>query len=215
MAKAAATLCFILLALTGIAQKAELDSLQKVLANYAKDDTVKINLLNDIAFDYVYIAPAKGIQMADQAAVLAKKFNIPSKLAAAYNYLGLNYSAQGDDTIALNWFKQALMLHRQTGNILRVGTTYNNMAISLVNLSRYAEALDYHNKAFAIFDSLHEAKRMAGSLNNIGVIYLYVADYDKALEYYFKALALAEKQHDSTSIKNANTNIGLGVRSPV
>lgn len=209
MAKAAATLIFVLSALICVAQQAELDSLQKQLARYTKDDTVKINLLNDIAFDYMDIAPAKGIQAAGEAAALAKKLNVPSKLATAYNYTGLNYSAQGDDTIALNWFKQALILQRQMGNILRVGTTYNNIAMSLVNLSRYAEALDYHNKAFAIFDSLHEAKRMAGSLNNIGVIYLYVADYDKALEYYFKALTLAEKMRDSALIKNACTNIGL------
>lgn len=193
----------------GIAQRSELDSLLHVLAAYPNDDTVKLNLLNDIAFDYSYIAPAKGKQFADEAISLAEKLHQPSKLAAAYNYKGLNCSAQGDDTLALAWYKRALALHMQTGNTLRIGTTYNNIAISLVNLSKYPEALEYHGKALAIFERLHEVKRVAASLNNIGVIYLYVADYNKALEYYFKALTLAEQQRGEEAIKDASTNIGL------
>lgn len=209
MAKVVPALLFLLTACFCYAQRPALDSLKNVLKHYLQDDSVKLNLLNDIAYEYASADPAQGLLTADQAIALANKLHLTAKLAAAYNYKAVNYSAQGNDSMALNFYKQALAIHKHNGNTMRIGTTYNNMAISLVNLSRYPEALEYHTKALAIFESLHDEKRIANSLNNVGVIYLYVSDYDKALEYYFKAAAILEKQEDKNGLKNAYINIGL------
>ncbi|HWB28513.1 MAG TPA: tetratricopeptide repeat protein [Chitinophagaceae bacterium] len=190
-------------------QQAHLDSLLNLLKAYAKDDTVKLNLLNDIAYDYCRIDAGKGLQTADKAIALAQKLNIPAKLATSFNYKGINYSSKGQDSLALACYNHALVLYRQAGNLLRVGATYNNMAISFVNLSNYAEALEYHTKAFAIFEQLNDKTRMGNSLNNIGVIYLYVADYSKALEYYLKALAIFETAGNKNAFGNTLSNIGL------
>lgn len=209
MAKVVPVLFFLFIACICYARQAGIDSLQNLLKQHPQNDSIKLNLLNDIAYQYASSAPAQGLRIADEAIALANKLQLPKKLATAYNYKAVNYAAQGDDSMALNFYKQALAIHRQTGNTLRIGTTYNNIAISLVNLSRYPEALEYHTKALAIFENLHDDKRMANSLNNIGVIYLFVSDYDKALEYYFKAAGILEKQGDKDGLKDAYINIGL------
>lgn len=191
------------------AQQAELDSLLGMLRNHPKEDSVKLNILNNLAFAYARTVPARGIETAAQAIALAKKLGLPAKLAAAYNYMAVNYAGEGEDSVALTYYKQALALHQQTGNQLRVATTYNNIAISLVNLSNYPGALSYHTKALAIFERLGEKMRVANSLNNIGVIYLYVSDYDRALEYYLRALPIMEGFADKSAWANTLTNIGL------
>ena len=66
-----------------MAQQKELDSLLIVLEHTPKDDTTRLNLLNDIVFDYSLANPDKGLVMADEAIALARKLNNTPKLATA------------------------------------------------------------------------------------------------------------------------------------
>ncbi len=192
-----------------MAQQKELDSLLLVLQHTPKEDTTRLNLLNDIVFDCSLANPDKGLVMADEAIALAQKLNNKPKLATAYNYKAMNFAGKGDDSLALLYYRQALRLHEQTGNRLRIATTCNNIAIELVNLSDYAGALEYHSKAYAVFESLNDKLRMGNSLNNTGVIYLYLADYPKALEYYLRAVRLFEQTGKQQATAEALSNIGL------
>ncbi|HEY4149225.1 MAG TPA: tetratricopeptide repeat protein [Chitinophagaceae bacterium] len=192
-----------------LAQQQELDSLTAVLKQYSKEDTTRLNLLNSLAFDCSGINPDRGLALSDEAIALAKKLNDQGKLAAAYNYKAMNFAGKGEDSIALLYYRQALHIHEQRGDRLHIGTTNNNIAIELVNLSDYPAALEYHAKAYAIFESLNNKLRMGNSLNNTGVIYLYIADYPKALEYYLRALRLFEQIGKQQLAASTYSNIGL------
>ncbi|HSC39740.1 MAG TPA: tetratricopeptide repeat protein [Chitinophagaceae bacterium] len=209
MVKAALLVAVFFTAHTGAAQQKELDSLLGVLRQYSKQDTTRLNLLNDIAFDYSHIDPDKGLVMAEEAMTLARKLGNLPKLASACSYKAMNLASKGNDSAALVYYRQALYIHEKTGNRLRVATTYNNMAIEMVNLSDYPSALDYHAKAYVVFESLNDTMRMANSLNNTGVIHLYLADYPKALTYYLKALGLLEQTGRHGLAADAHRNIGL------
>jgi tetratricopeptide (TPR) repeat protein len=205
--------CFLVIALlvvsASFSQQYELDSLLRILNNYSREDTTRLQLLNDIAFNYSRIDPEKGSAIADEAMLLAKKLNDIKKLASAHSYKAMNLAGMGEDSMALNYYLRALALHEQVHDRLHMATTYNNMAIEFVNLADYIRALEFHEKAYKIFESLDDKIRMGNSLNNRGVIYLYLSDYSQALKYHLDALSIFE-QLDNKHITAATlSNVGL------
>ncbi|MBL7698901.1 MAG: tetratricopeptide repeat protein [Chitinophagaceae bacterium] len=186
-----------------------MDSLLQLAKAHQQEDGVKLRLLNDIAFEYNFTEPEKGIETADRAILLAKSLDDNVGLASAYSNKGVNYAALGDDSSALHMYRTALEIYTREDNFPGMARIYNNMAIVLVGISNYADALDYYTKSFSVFEKLDNKPQMARSLNNMGVVYLYLADYPKALEYYLKALTILESSDDDYARANSLSNIGI------
>ncbi len=191
------------------AQQRELDSLLLELQKHPAQDTTRVRMMNDIAFYYSSIAPAKGLNYAREAAELSLLLKDDHHLAPSYSYQAMNYGGMGEDSLALEYYKKALFIHQRLNNTLRIATSYNNIAITLVNLSSYNEALLYHTKAYEVFEQLKDSSRMANSLNNHAVVYLYLNDYRQSLEFNLKALRILEHLDNKTAMANTRVNIGL------
>ena len=66
----------------------KVDSLQRLLDN-ERNDTARLTLLNEIAWELKVSDPAKAIHLIDSIITLSKIQNIPVCLAEAYNHLGI------------------------------------------------------------------------------------------------------------------------------
>ena len=194
---------------TAYAQQRELDSLLMALGKHPQDDTVKLTLLIDVAYDYSNIDPDKGLLMADRAILLAKKLNDKTKLAEAYSQKGLNYSSKGEDSLALILDKQALAIYRQTGSRQNVAAALHNIGILYFNKSNYLEAINYHQQAADIFRQVNDRKRLSSALNSLAVNYMRITQYPKALETYLAVLTIREQIGDREGMATALDNIGL------
>lgn len=203
------SVAFVLMTLPVHAQQRVLDSLLTALANQPRNDTVRLNLLNDIAFAYKDIDPAKGLATADQAIRLATLIAQPVKLASAYMHKGLNHAAKGEDSLALTLYQQALRLHRQANNPSGAAKVLHNLGLIYQGQSHYLEALNHHQQAAGLFRQLGDQKRLAAVLNSVGVDYMYLNDYAKAVATYFDVLKLGERAGNKLSIAHALNNIGL------
>src|SRR2546423_13935968 len=118
-------------------QRKQLDSLINLLNNHPQKDTVRLNILNDIAYTYYSIAPDKGLETADQAIALAEKLNNKAKLALAYRYKGTNHWAKGEDDLALENYKRGLAIYEQLGDRQGMAKIYNNFGLVYFGLSDY------------------------------------------------------------------------------
>jgi len=185
------------------------DSLVNLLNHHPQEDTVRLNLLSDLAFEYNYTDPDKGLQVSDELITLATKLDNEVKLASGYSHKGVNYAAKGEDSMALIMYAQALAIHTKLENSAGMARVFNNIAIVQVGRARYAEALEYYRKCYSILEQLGDQPRMANALNNTGVVYLYLADYPKALEYYLKALSILDKTDNDVGRANNLSNIGI------
>ncbi|MBO0934421.1 tetratricopeptide repeat protein [Fibrella aquatilis] len=194
---------------TAYAQQWELDSLLIALGKHPQDDTVKLALLIDIAFDYSGIDPGKGVTMADRAILLAKKLNDKTKLATAYLQKGLNYSSKGEDSLALILDKEALTIYRQMGSRQNIAASLHNIGILYFNKSNYLEAINYHQQAADIFRQVNDQNRLSSALNSLAVNYMYTTQYPKALESYLAVLTIREQIGDREGTATALGNIGL------
>jgi hypothetical protein len=88
------------------AQQKQVDSLKQELSKHQQTDTIRIDLLNELAYIYQNIDPELGISAADQAIILARKINAPKRLAIAHAYKALNYKALDKDSLALLMYKK-------------------------------------------------------------------------------------------------------------
>ncbi|MGN6195653.1 MAG: tetratricopeptide repeat protein [Ginsengibacter sp.] len=209
MRRVAFYIIFICFTCTAAAQQSIIDSLQKKLKDHPQQDTITLNNLNDLSFYYKDINPKKGIEIANEAIQLSQKIKDEKRLATSYNYSGVDYTAQGNDSTALLFFKKSLAIRKQLDDRKGIASVIHNMGMSYFNLSDYGKALDYQKEAFEILKSINNKTGMAITLNSIGVVYLFLSDYPKALDNYFDALHIYEQSDDEKNMAIAFINIGL------
>lgn len=190
------------------AQESRLDTLIRALKNHPDQDTVRLNLLNDLSFAYYAVDPQEGIEQSGQAIALARQLNSLPHLATAYRNKGTNHWAIGEDSLAMKAFEAALEILNKTGNRLDQAKTLNNLALNYYNLSDFRKALESHESALSIFTELQHNRGIVNSYSNMGVVYLSLSDYPAALENFLNG-ARSVQAGDSLMLANLLLNIGL------
>ncbi|MBW3469487.1 tetratricopeptide repeat-containing sensor histidine kinase [Arthrospiribacter ruber] len=185
-----------------------LDSLSHLLFDKNLKDSTKVDIYNDLSYDWSGSDPKKGLLYADSAIWLAGKISDERRKYAAINSKGVNYWMKGEDSMALESFREVMKYHQSQSNELGEGRMLNNMALLLYNKADYRTALDYHNRANQIFEKQGITNYLINGLSNSGVVYLALADYPRALETFLKALSLTDSTMLNESAK-LHTNIGL------
>jgi tetratricopeptide (TPR) repeat protein len=192
---------------TASAQK--IDSLLGKLKTSNKEDVTRLKLLNCIAGAYEDTSPQKGLDMADQAIVLAIKLNKPEELAVAYQQKGGNYYAAGAYPEAMNSFQKALNIAEQVGDKNLVSLCYSNLGSASQATGDHAACLTYYQKALDINTALDNEHTMSIILGNMGAVYLQVSQYEKAMEHLQKAFQINEKRNDLEGMTANLANMGF------
>lgn len=192
-------------------QQKQIDSLESLLQGHAAQDTVRLNLLNDLAYDYYSYDPDKGLERANEAIELALRLQQTKKLASAYQHKGHNYASKGQDTIALEMYDKAIAVHEKIGNRNGVARTIFNKGLIYFGWSDYKRSTEAYLKAYAVFEKEKDSFLMAKMLNSIGINNMYVSDYPRALSKYLSATRIYEEIDHSDSFEYAlvQNNIGL------
>jgi serine phosphatase RsbU (regulator of sigma subunit) len=190
-------------------QTRNIDSLLKLLPTM-KEDTFKINLLNDITRSYMTELnnSEKVAEYSVQGLALSQKLNFKRGIAVGTFYKGFGYWSKGNYKEALVHYKEALTIMTEIKNLrgqsfchLNIGQTYNDMG-------NPQEALKYMLKGLKIKEELKDEVGLEIGYNNIGNIFFFRGNYTQAVGYYLKTLKIAEERNDLLIASYANTNIG-------
>jgi len=167
------------------AQNSMTDSLVSILRT-AKEDSVKIKILNDLAWKLKNSNPDSSILLSGQALAIANttKQSLPEHwkqvaTGQCFHQLGAFHGAKGNYPIALDFYFKALSVWDK----LERASEVNDRPRIKVNKSK--------------------------TLGNVGIIYDELKDYEKALDYYFKALKMDEELGRKGGIGTKYINIGL------
>jgi tetratricopeptide (TPR) repeat protein len=189
-------------------QAASAQELQQQLATHQQRDTVRIKLLNQLAFANYYSNPLKSLQCAFEARNLADSVGYPAGEAEAYRQIGLAYWAQADMATAINYFLTGLRIaeHNRLRQVeaditANIGTAYNG-------LGDHQVALQYLNKSRAMQRALRNQWREAAVTNNLGDAYLALRQYDSAIAAYSFALNESRQENYVLGINTNLRNIG-------
>ena len=171
-------------------------------------DTVKVNLLLDLATEYEYIDHKKAMDLANQAITLADQLNFASGEIRAHYEVAIISFLRGDRKIALASVEEGFDEALKTDHVLFVAAGYYHLSHYYEEESDFANALEYLSKAANIYEAENQQKRLSQCYSSYGGIYKTLGDYEQALNYMFKALSIKEAIHDQRGISIVFSNIG-------
>lgn len=185
------------------------DSLINTLKT-AKEDTNKVNTLNDISRQYQGTGDfTEALDYAEKSLELAQKLNYSMGIGNAFSSRGGVLWYLGENEKSIENHLNAAQIRKECGDIQGLANSYNNIGLVYLNLGNYEKCLENNLKALKIREEIGDKSGTAGSYNNIGILYLRQGMYDKALENYEKALALRIKVGDKVGQGMTYNNIGL------
>ncbi|MBC7864795.1 MAG: tetratricopeptide repeat protein [Bacteroidia bacterium] len=203
---------FLFVAGTGpvVSQNRKIDSLKNLL-RADKEDTNKVNNLNNLGWEFRRSNSDTSIVLSNQALTVAEKIGWKKGIARSLNFLGYFYKANADYSKALDCYSKALQLNKEMNDKTGIANQLCNIANVNSDKGDYSKALDYYFKALKIAEEIGNKRLQVNNLSNIGLVYADQNNYSKTLEYYFKALRIAEEpgpDRDKNKIAAILGNIG-------
>lgn len=188
------------------AQK-NLDSLYLLLEK-TKDETVKVYLYKELAWQYRASNPGKAFDYGIQGLKLAKKRDLKDEIAGLYNYLGVIRRNQGNYTSALEYYFSALKYAESINNTKETAYALNNIGGIYNRQKKYDEAIDFVKKAIDKFKELDDIRGLAYAYNQLSYINLEIGLYNLALNYCRRAYDIQKKRNDQLQIAVIFNTIG-------
>jgi len=190
------------------AQNKTIDSLLTVL-NTAKEDTVKVNVLNALSWQSYLIGNYdKEMSYAEEALKLSEKLSWKKGQAKALKYRGGAFYDKGNYADALKNYFASLKISEEIGDKKGIASTFGNIGLIYWNQENYAEALKNYFASLKIYVEIGDKYGMAACYNNIGIIYKEQGNYAEALKNYFASLKIYMEIGDKQGIADSYNNIG-------
>lgn len=202
---------FSFLSASGYAQsvdmRAETDSLLKVLPGI-KNDTQRLLIYEQLAFDGSMVDPDKGIEYAGLQLELAKKMKWKKAIAIAYGGIGQNYSSKGDYVNALKNMLQALQIFQERNNLMDIASSMIIVAQIYDDLHDLPKAFYYDTTALAIYLKLDKRLETVAAYSGMAGVYRDKRNFTEALKYYLRGYTIADSLHNEYEMSGPMGNIG-------
>jgi serine phosphatase RsbU (regulator of sigma subunit) len=189
----------------------EFDRLDSLLIESEKGhvDSIKVDILNSIAWEYRNSEMEKVKVFSDSALLLAEKINYPKGQVKSHFNIGNMYYIKGDFSLTLESYLRALSILEKVND--RKGIASALMGVGNIHAiqKNKEKAIEYQEKSLAIRIEIGDSMGIAASYNNLGSIYMELnKNLDKALEYNLKSLAIKEALKYWKGMSSSYGNIG-------
>lgn len=184
------------------------EDLEREIAAYREQDTVRIKLLNKLAHSCQNINPGKCIEASEQAIELALKLNEQELLAEAYNFKARAHMTKGEYDESYNLEEKSLEIHRSLENETGAAFAIMNMGELHRLKSDFIKAQEKFNESLKMFEALNDRNGISRVLSLQGSVYLGLADYPSAKNCYQEALSMFEESGDTKRIAGTLSNMG-------
>lgn len=190
------------------AQVQRIDSLKQVVDSYSTEDSVKVDLYNQISFEIINTNPDDGRKYAQLGYELAKKIDYKNGYARGLNLVGSSFLTIGEYDAALEFYLRSLEVYEHTGFQMGIFITYNNIGELYEKKLQYKEALKYHKKSLSLKDKYLRGRHPIMSHVNLGEIYYRLNMLDSSGYHFRIAERMAKEENRAKAIAYAQTGIG-------
>lgn len=194
---------------TVLSQNKVIDSLKNELSIHTQKDSVRVNLLNTIAFKNYGINQDKLKEYADQSNTLAKEIGFFNGEARSWYLRSVFHLSKGDLEKASTTIDQSLRLYTKTDNTIRISTCYDLIGTISQFQEDYDKSILYYNKALEIAKDKEDKLKAAGYISNIGRIYCIKGDFDKGVSFYKDAILIYNSLNEKKRTLSPLSNIAL------
>ena len=190
-------------------QNKKVDSLKSELKTHTKDDTIKVDLLNNLAFMSFQSNLELTKLYMSKAEDLSNDLNYIKGKAKVLYLKGILESRKSNYKKSLLFFKRSLNYYETIQDKEGISVIYNAFGITHFDQSQYEKAIISYKKALEIDAALGNEIGVITSLINIGNAYCEIGRYLKAISNYKKALKKSKTVNDEEGISYVNSNLAL------
>lgn len=187
----------------------KIDSLLQIVASYVKPDTHRVNLLNQLGYEYWIVDANQSEIYGKEALDLALQLDHQEGIAFAQRVVGVAHWARGDFNFALDFLFKSLTNYQSLKDILGEANCLMNIGLVFNDQRNFDQAFQYFEDANLLFEQVGAKDRMAMTFSKIGTAYVEQRAFDKAHQYYEQALALHQSQNFLYGIAEVNSRLGM------
>jgi signal transduction histidine kinase len=196
------------------AQPKRSDSLETVLNALRREwgtivDTAIVNMLNNVAKEYLTSNPFKSFDYSQEARKYARNLNYKQGIAEAASNMGMIYSQQGNYDRAIENYLEALKLYEEQRLPERIAFVLNVLGVAYSKRGNNRLSLESYEKARKIYTDARDNRGLARTFGNLASLYSDEGNDNNALVYYEKALALHRELGDSAHVAFVLNGIGI------
>lgn len=187
-------------------KKSKIDSLASLINN--SQDSIKVNFLNELAWEIISNEPLKANQLLDSAIVLAEQINYNKGIGRSLHYKGVSEYYSGKFPEAMDYFLRSYNIRKQIDDKAGLASASLILGLMFDRQNLTDKALNYYSQSLNLRKELNDSVGMASVYNNIGVVNNRINKFDTALFYFQNALFIAKKYNNERSIGLYYNNIG-------
>lgn len=198
---------FLVFATPLLAQNKLIDSLENELKVHNKKDSVRVKILNLLAFCNYRNNPPKAIDYVEHAARLSDSINDVKGKAKSFYIRGVIYTEQASFKVALENFEKAEKMYTTINDLENLAKCKNAFGVLYYYKGQLKQAIKYYKESLRLKEELGDFNNDS-LLYNIGNIYTDTGAYEDAIVNFEKALNINKKNNDSQGIFNCLNSIG-------
>ncbi|MBL4670089.1 MAG: tetratricopeptide repeat protein, partial [Flavobacteriales bacterium] len=167
------------------------DSLALELENYAKQDTVRINMIYEYsrAFNLNWTDTNKVLM--DEAFLLSKKLNYKVGIAEGHFLIGWYYVFQSENELAIENYLKAITRFKELENTNKLLRAYSNLSNVYNSTNDFEKALALNLKAIRLAKDLPASPTKASYYFYTAKTYDRMEDYVNSGKYFEEAKKIA------------------------
>ena len=186
-------LFFLLLPVVGFSQNSKVDSLKTELQNHKSRDTIRVNLLYDLAFSLYNKNVGLTNEYINEGETISEELDYTKGKANILSLKGIVESRKSNYDLGLSYFQESLKLFESINDKKGIASSYNSIGVNYLLRSKNNEALNYLEKSLKLYEELGDKDQLVAGYLNIGNIYAKTGVYPKAIIYYKKTLKLSKE----------------------
>ena len=171
----------------GFAQTRTIDSLKNLL-KIAKEDTSKVIILNDLAYEYKSDQPSIAYNYVKQSKELAQKIDYPAGVVYSMYLLGAVYYYKGDYEQAMSAYEESIKIAASLNDYVMLANNHNNIARIYAKKGEMKKSLEFNLKSLEFAKKAEDKLGIAIALSALGGTYRNLASYSNDKKYYNLAI---------------------------
>ncbi len=182
-------------------QTAKVDSLENLLKIHRAEDTVRVNLLNEIVRSVYKNDADKALDYANKAVELSDKLNFKKGKAESFCLIGTLLFYNKSDKLALDYFLKALKISEVLKRKQTICETYSKISSIYLLQKEYVKALKYSHKSLELADELKLLANQKDIHHQLSEIYSATNDSKNAYQHYKKYKELNDRILNEKNLK--------------
>ncbi|MFZ4572704.1 MAG: tetratricopeptide repeat protein, partial [Bacteroidales bacterium] len=190
-------------------EKSSADSLTRLLASSAKEDSNKVKLLLEL---YRHILPANtdsALKISQQISTISARIDFSYGLIKGLNCRAVCYWYQNNPGQAIPTFHKALARAMKDNNIDLETMVLSNLGIYYGVLGVSDSAEKYHKLAVNCGKQLQDKSRYAKAVSDLATVYFNKGNYIGAIQNTLESQAIYEAKHMNSFLANSYIKLGM------